>query len=122
MGKAWEELESAEYLFKGGYFNDSASHSYYAMFFAAKAILSLKEIYPTKHSGVISQFGLQFVKDGPIDPSYGHMLNLAKELRERADYDVEKRLTEEEADDLLVNAKRFVEHIEKVLSEISSSP
>jgi len=34
------------------------------MFYAARALLSEENIYPKTHRGVISQFGLIFVKEG----------------------------------------------------------
>ena len=42
--KATKKLESAEYLFNGGYYDDAASRAYYAMYYAARSILALKEI------------------------------------------------------------------------------
>ena len=44
-------------------FSEAISEAYYAMFHAAKALLALRGIHPKTHAGVVSQFGLQFVKD-----------------------------------------------------------
>ena len=44
-------------------FSEVISEAYYAMFHAAKALLALRGIYPKTYAGVVSQFGLQFVKD-----------------------------------------------------------
>ena len=113
LEKAWESLNSAECLLRGGYYNDCVSRAYYAMFFGAKALLSLKKIYPKKHSGVITKFGLEFVKNGFIESNYGHKLTLAKELRERADYDIDRKITEDEAKDIFESGQEFLEKIEK---------
>jgi len=67
---AEEKLEAAEYLLKGGFYNDAVSRAYYSMFYSAKALLSLKEIYPKAHKGVITKFGLEFVKKGFVDRTY----------------------------------------------------
>ena len=87
---AEEKLEAAEYLLQGGFYNDAASRAYYSMFYAAKALLSLKEIYPKAHAGVVSQFGLQFVSEGLIEEWYAKSLAKAQTSREKADYDIEK--------------------------------
>jgi hypothetical protein len=41
------------------------------MFYASKALLSLKRIYPKTHRGVVSELGLKFVNDGYIEELYG---------------------------------------------------
>ena len=83
-------LNAVKYLFNGGYYDDAVSRAYYSMFYAAKALLSVKEIYPKAHKGVISKFGLEFVKKGFIEDTYGRALNHAKDRKEVAEYDVEK--------------------------------
>ena len=83
-------LNAVKYLYNGGYYDDALSRAYYSMFYAAKALLSVKEIYPKAHKGVISKFGLEFVKKGFIEDTYGRALNHAKDRKEVAEYDVEK--------------------------------
>ncbi len=41
---------------------------------------------PKKHSGMISESGRRFVKEGPLDPSLGATLALLENLRDFADY------------------------------------
>lgn len=77
--------------------NDAISEAYYSMFHAASAILSLKDSYPRTHKGLISEFGLQFIASGSIENSYGKMLALAEDEREKADYYVYYRATPEKA-------------------------
>ena len=50
LHEAFEKLHSAEYLFDGHFYKDSVSRAYYAMLHAAKALLSLRAIYPKTHS------------------------------------------------------------------------
>lgn len=59
--KADHALEVAKALFKQGYSPDSASKTYYAMFYAAQALLKSEEIEVTKHSAVESALGYYFV-------------------------------------------------------------
>ncbi|MBU2596179.1 MAG: hypothetical protein KJ757_01245, partial [Planctomycetes bacterium] len=44
--------------------------SYYAMFHAASALLSGKDIKRHSHQGLISAFGQFFVKPGNIEPKF----------------------------------------------------
>ncbi len=45
------------------------------MFYASKALLSVKGIYPKTHKGVVSEFGLRFVNEGYIKEIYGKILS-----------------------------------------------
>jgi len=76
---AEERLSAAEYLLKGRYYNDAVSRAYYSMFYAARALLSAREIYPKGHKGVILKFGLEFVREDFIEKVYGRALSHAKD-------------------------------------------
>ncbi len=105
---AEEKLGASRTLLKVGYANDSISRSYYSMFFAAKALLALRDIYPKSHQGVITQLGLEFVKNGFLDSVYGRAIRKAKEQRETADYDIDIEFSLEEAERLLKTAEDFL--------------
>lgn len=64
MKRAYEKLEVAKNLLNDDYYSDAVSRAYYAMFFAARALLSEKNIFPKTHKGVISQFSLNFCERG----------------------------------------------------------
>jgi len=115
---AEEKLEAAEYLLEGGFYNDAASRAYYSMFYSARALLSLKEIYPKAHKGVISKFGLEFVKKGFVEDTYGRALSHAKDRREVADYDIEKNIGKEEAEAIVEDAENFLVRIKDAIRDI----
>ena len=115
---AEEKLEAAEYLLEGGFYNDAASRAYYSMFYSARALLSLKEIYPKAHKGVILKFGLEFVKKGFVEEVYGRALSHAKDRREVADYDIEKNIGEEEAEAIVEDAERFLVRIKEAINGV----
>lgn len=52
--KAYEALDAAKILFEKEKFNSAVSQAYYSMFYAAKALLSIKQVYPRTHKGVVS--------------------------------------------------------------------
>ena len=115
---AEEKLEAAEYLLRGGFNNDAVSRAYYSMFYSARALLSLKEIYPKAHKGVITNFGLEFVKKGFVEDVYGHALSHAKDRREVADYDFEKNIGKEEAESIVEDAEKFLVRIKEAINAI----
>ena len=113
IANAEEKLEAAEYLLQGGFYNDAASRAYYSMFYAARALLSLKGLYPKAHKGVISEFGLEFVKKGFVEDVYGRALTHTKDRREVADYDIEKDISQEEAESIVEDAEKFLHRIKE---------
>ena len=118
LKNAEEKLNAAKHLLNGNFYRDSVSRSYYSMFFAAKALLALKGVYPQTHRGVVAQFGLQFVKNGFIKELYGRTFRIAKELRETADYDVDIDITQQDAKKEVKKAEKFLTTIKKAVQEL----
>ena len=56
---AEEALKSAELNLENEYYSASINRSYYAVFYAARALLLKKGKNPKTHSGTISEFGLE---------------------------------------------------------------
>ena len=115
---AAETLEAAKYLLKGGYYNDAVSRAYYSMFYAARALLASRHLHPKGHKGLILQFGLEFVKKGFIEETYGRALSHAKERRETVDYNIEAAMTPDEAGTIIADAQGFLERIEQAFGEM----
>lgn len=113
---AIEKLESAKILLQENHLKDSLSRSYYAMFSAARAMLALKELDSSKHSGVISLFNQHFVKTNIFDPSLGRILKKAQYSRERSDYGDYYVVTREEAQNQIDSAEKFIAEIKRVLT------
>ena len=102
---AYEKLEAAKTLFENDFYGDAVSRAYYAMFFAAKALLSQKDIYPRTHRGLISQFGLEFVKNGEFKKDLFDLLTRAQEDREEADYGLFIEMDKNEAGSIIGGAE-----------------
>ncbi len=88
------------------------------MFYPARALLASRNIHPKGQKGLILQFGLEFVKTGFIEDTYGRMLSHAKERRETADYNIESKITEEEAESIVEDARNFVGRMDKAFKEM----
>ncbi|MDR2624284.1 MAG: HEPN domain-containing protein [Methanobrevibacter sp.] len=65
--RALKTLKVAESNFNNGFYPDSINRSYYAVFYAAKALLLKKGITNKTHTGTIRQFGLEYVVNDTFD-------------------------------------------------------
>lgn len=117
VSRSRERLKAAEILLKAGSFSDSLSRSYYAMLFAARALLATKSLDSRKHTGVISLFNQRFVKEGIVDKRLGRMIAEAKGIREESDYGDYVTFTREEAQDQIDNAKLFIQEVARALNK-----
>jgi len=115
LEKAEHALEVAEELLKAGYAPDAASKVYYAMFYAAQALLKSEGINVVKHSAVESALGYHYAKRGRIDPKYHRMLINARKIRETVDYDLEEEVVEPVASLKLEEGRAFVDAIKELL-------
>ena len=115
--KAEERLEVAHLLYNQRHYEDSISRSYYAIFFATRALLLTKDVNPRTHSGVKNQFAQRFVKTKEIEPEFNDILKEAKEIREMGDYNEFYSATTEEAYSQLENAERFLQRVKEILQE-----
>ncbi len=118
MEKAKERLVEAEEALQQNHFALTVNRSYYAMFTSARALLALKEVDSSKHSGVIALFNQHIVKFEPFRNDISKMLSKAKDKREDADYGDFVEVTQEEAINHLDNARKFMAEAEKTLSRM----
>ncbi len=113
--KAEHALEVSGKLKNEGYPSDAASKIYYAMYYAAQALLKSEGIDVIKHSAVESALGYYFAKTGRLDPKYHRMLIDARKIREIADYDIEEEIVEPVASLKIEEGKVFLSEIKKIL-------
>lgn len=81
LERAGTNLQVARELLDKGYYDVCASRSYYAVFYAASALLLNEGIDTSKHSGVIALTHQHFVKTGKLSKEQGRNLNWLFELR-----------------------------------------
>ena len=115
INKAKEILIEAEDALRQNHFGMSVNRSYYAMFTSARALLALKELDSSKHSGVISLFNQYIVKTGLFAEELSKFLQKAKRIREDADYGDFVKITQEDAESQIDHARKFVAEAEGTL-------
>ena len=108
----WEmsdrNLDDAEFAFRHTRLYMTVGRAYYAMFWAAKALLFLKgEPDYSSHGKVIGAFGRLFAKTGLLDPKYHRFLDNAFRMRLQADYGFIEPITLDDVRVVLENAKEF---------------
>lgn len=118
LEQAQTALDDARYLLEGqrspqGIIN----RSYYAMFYAAIALLQKIGRIPSKHAGVISLFDTEFVKKGIFSKQLSKDFHRAFELRQVSDYRTTKPLKRDQAEQVWKKAVDFVKTVKDYLQE-----
>jgi len=116
--RAQQALEVARGNFEELYWADALSKCYYAMFYAASALVRTKGFRPSKHSAVIAAVGEHFAKPGLIDQKLHRLLIDMFDERQVADYEVLLSITEERARMGLEAADQFVVAVTSYLEQL----
>lgn len=66
LEQADESLNAARILLEKGLIRPSVNRAYYAIFYAVLALLATHKQETSRHSGAISIFDKEFVKDGNL--------------------------------------------------------
>jgi uncharacterized protein (UPF0332 family) len=93
----------------------AANRAYYAIFYAASAVLLTLGIERRRHSGVISAFREHFVRPGIIETEYSGIYGESLVVREDADYAVEITVGPDTVEPGLRHARRFVQRMHEHL-------
>lgn len=112
-----EDLSAARDNLGLGHLRVAVSRAYYAMFYAATAVLGSRGQWRSKHQGLIAAFGQFLVKPGLIESRYGRILQDAFEARLDSDYAPHPDLNEASVRRLLANADDFVRRMVRFLAE-----
>lgn len=84
---AEETLRNARMCLENGFYRDAINRSYYAMFYAIKAILALGSIDFKRHKDVVAYFNKEYVAGGVFLWELGRRIARLKTKREESDYD-----------------------------------
>lgn len=118
LERAGRSAASANVLMAAGDCEGASNRAYYAMFYAALAVLSEKYDYDVvrlkTHASIHSLFGRAAILSGDMDPEFGRLMNGAELLRLRSDYDTVD-LDSADVSRMVEAAHRFVETVERLL-------
>ncbi len=114
---AHEMLEVAALNLSEDYHGSAVNRAYYAIFYAANALLATQGLTRSKHSGAIAAFRERFVKTGLIEVEYSDLYGRVMENRHVSDYEIEVPVERQVATRALDDAQRFVERVEQFFQQ-----
>lgn len=87
LQEAKDSLKVAKHCLSEELYKDSINRSYYASFYAIKAVLALGTVDFKRHKDVVAYFNKEYVAKGIFERELGRRLGTLKQLREKSDYD-----------------------------------
>ena len=116
---AVETLGVAALCLESQHYKDSINRSYYAAFYAIKAVLALEEIDFKRHKDAVAYFNKTYVATEIFPREMGKKLGRLKQDRESSVYDDFYVASLTDATDQYNSAKLIIDEIEKYLVEKS---
>ncbi len=113
LSEALGDLEEAQDRFSNQRYKYSTTTAYYAMFHAARALLYSQGYRERSHFCVVIAIEELFGKTDQLDMRLVRALNQAMALRHDADYSAE--YSKESAEQVLKNAKEFIQKTKRIL-------
>ncbi len=118
LKQARETLAEAAQLLASHALRGAVNRLSYAAFYAARALLALREVDAARHSGVVSLFQQHFIKTGLVAPEIGKTLARAFEKRQDTDYEDFAAIDPADAQDLASSVQTFVHTCESLLDRL----
>lgn len=115
LKKAEETYEVAVLLFENSKWNSTINRLYYSCFYAVSALLVKYEITAKSHTGIKTQFFLNFIKTDKINLDYGKLYSDLFDWRQKGDYGDFFDFTEEDVKPLMKPTKKLIDKIKEKL-------
>lgn len=116
LSSAREWLATADAALRSGFPGGAAAEAYYAILYAARAALSEEDRHAKSHHGTWALFGELFVRTGRFDRRLYRDARSAEERRTGVHYEA-VTISEDEAREAVVEARRFVEAVIALLRQ-----
>ena len=118
LEKAGKNLEIAKALYESEAYGVSLNRAYYAAFDAMRAVNALDGFDSSKHSGVISHFNQNHVKNGDFEPGTSSIIKRAAMMREKSDYEDFFEPEKEDAEQVLSEVDGFLAAVKDYLKSV----
>lgn len=118
LERARKTFKEAVLLFENKAFEGAINRFYYACFYAARALLAIREVDSSKHSGVIKLFNQYFVKTGLMEMDIWKIF--PKSFEDRLDSDYKDKVSFDYAHIQHIKQKTalFIEKCEEILNKL----
>lgn len=117
MAAAQETLQVAKECLNGNHYKDAINRSYYAAFYAVKAVLALEEKDFKRHKDVIAYFNQNYVATDIFPRELGRKLARLQQKREKSDYDDFYIASKEKATEQFQTAELVIDEAKKYLEK-----
>ena len=114
--KAEQNLEIAKDLFDREVYGFALNRAYYAAFDAMRAVNALDGFDSSKHSGVISHFNKNHVKNGDFNADTSGIIRRASMMREKSDYEDFYEPDREDAETVIKEVEEFLTAVKTFLN------
>ena len=115
INSALETLDAAKVCIDSKHYKDAINRSYYASFYAIKAVLAMEGTDFKRHKDVVAYFNKNYVVTEIFDKKLGRMLSNLQQTRETSDYDDFFIASKEDAETQCENAESIIEDVKKYL-------
>ena len=115
--KADVAIDDALFLTDAGRYNIAANRLYYALYYAASALLLSKGIATKRHSGLITQMHLNFVKTGVLTAEDGSLFKVMFDLRHEGDYEDFIDVERADIEEYIPRVKELVEKLKSLVDK-----
>ena len=117
LNKAKETLETAKMILENGKdFSSANNRAYYAIFYAIRAVLAIKEVDFKRHKDVLAYFNKEYVNKGIFPKMLGRKISQAQRIREDSDYDDEYEPSLEKTEQQIETAQELIELVEDYIN------
>ena len=118
INSALETLEVVRVCIESKHYKDAINRSYYASFYAIKAVLAMEGTDFKRHKDVVAYFNKEYVATNKFSRELGHRLATLKQLREKSDYDDFYIASKEKATEQVDTATIILDEVKKYLEKM----
>ena len=118
---AHDTIQEADVLIAARRWRGALNRLYYAVFYAARALLAIRDLDSARHSGVIALFQQHFVKTNLVPAHVARTLPRAFESRQTSDYADAADPDEAGVLDLRTEVVAFVDACERALDQLTAT-
>ena len=115
MRSAIETLGVSALCLESQHYKDSINRSYYAAFYAVKAVLALDEVDFKRHKDAVAYFNKTYVATDIFQREIGKKLGRLKQERETSDYDDFYIASSTDAEEQYAAAELIIVEVKKYL-------
>lgn len=117
LEKADETIVVTKLLIKNKMWNSAVNRLYYSAYYAVSALLVQGELNTKTHTGVKTQFFLNYVKTGIIELELGKVYSDLFDWRQKGDYGDFFDFTEEDVKSIFSPTQKLIEKVKEEIGK-----